>query len=82
MAPLSDRVEDFDRFLDGENNERYENFEVQPGLVLDDLSEHKAWDGIMDLFASRTVFMRLWTFQEVGLVQSTAIMVLCGGVRM
>ncbi|PVH80279.1 hypothetical protein DL98DRAFT_459952 [Cadophora sp. DSE1049] len=82
MIPLAEQVDNFNVHANDDNMERYESTIVGPGLVLKDLPQHPAWDDILDIFASRTVFSRLWTLQETCLAPRNQILLLCGGVEM
>lgn len=48
------------------------------GLQIKHLSQDPAWPDVLDIVASRTYFTRLWTVQEVALVNQAKIQVLFG----
>ncbi|KAH7397670.1 hypothetical protein BKA64DRAFT_723364 [Cadophora sp. MPI-SDFR-AT-0126] len=75
-------VDNFEDLVNRENRERYESTAIGPDLILMDLPQHPAWDDVVDIFASRTVFSRLWTLQETILASGNQVSLLCGGVEM
>ena len=82
LQPLSKHVGEFRLHANDDNKELYESTLVAPGLILKDLPQHPAWEDILDIFSSRTVFTRLWTLQETCLAPRDHISLLCGGVEM
>ncbi|KAG9241429.1 heterokaryon incompatibility protein-like protein [Calycina marina] len=82
LQPLSEQVDNFQAYANDDNRERYESTIICPGLMLKDLPQHPAWEDILDIFASRTVFSRLWTLQETCLAPRSQISLLCGSNEM
>ncbi len=52
--------------------------ELKNGAQLQQLSKYPAWEGVLDILASRSYFTRLWTVQEVALSNQNKTQVLCG----
>jgi hypothetical protein len=50
-----------------DTKEKLKQIEAADWRFLGDLPRHPLWLVIVDLWASRTVFQRLWTVQEIGL---------------
>lgn len=83
LWPLSYSISDQDLDI-GPYPEDFQNklkiLELADGTSLKDLSQHIIWPIVMDLFASRSVFQRLWIVQEIVLAPESRITILCGSV--
>ncbi|TGO32382.1 hypothetical protein BHYA_0323g00090 [Botrytis hyacinthi] len=81
MTLLGDQVDKFKVNVNEKNQEECGSTAVCPGLMLEKLSKHPAFDEIVDTFFSRTSFMRLWTIHDTCLAPGAKLTIFCGRVE-